>query len=91
MKGAAAGGRRLHAAGAAHPFHAFAHDGKADAGAGITRPLQPLKDAEDFFPELRGDAYAVVLQPKANPAPAVLRPKADGWLHARRDELQRIA
>src|SRR5713226_3725348 len=63
---------RLHARATTHPLHTLAHDGQPDARPRVRLgAVQALEDTEDALVMLRGNTYAVVLDPEAQVAPAI--------------------
>src|SRR5467141_1872559 len=65
---------RLHTRATTHPLHALAHDGQPDARPRVRlRAVETLEHSEDALVMLRGNTYAVVLDPEAQVGP-VARP-----------------
>src|SRR5262245_54321849 len=76
---------------AGHAFGPFAHEGEADAGAGVgIVAVQTLEQFENFILMLRGDADAVVLDAKLDAAGLLLRPDAHIGFFGRVDEFEGI-
>jgi hypothetical protein len=88
---AALTGAGFHTSGAAHAFDAFADDGKADAGARVCLAVQPLKDEKDTLDVLRGNADAIVRDPKPNSFTPFLSRESDLRRDAGWDEFQSVA
>src|SRR5262245_1536825 len=75
----------------AHALDALAHNGKADAGARVLRPVEPFEDPEYAVLMLRCYADAIVLNPEANIEILLFPAKTDAGLNARRNKFQGVA
>src|SRR5262245_49490951 len=76
---------------AAHAFDSFADNRQADAGAMVSRPVQPLKDAKGPFLLFGWNPKPIVLHPEPDSVFPFFGPQANGRTDARRNKFDCVA